>query len=149
MLFQILRNQERIQTSLAADRSRFTVVRLQRSNHVEQHNSEQPSPSSPVTARLNSCPKTLFDLWNEYEFGTGLVKPAKLFTSRERGANKYSYSRRKHFGDTVARMIRQGYTSDAAIDRIYEVYGGPSSTVSSVLLGLRRDNKNGGHSALQ
>ncbi len=62
-------------------------------------------------------------LWKEWEFGLNGVKQAKDFSYHERGANKFSYSRRKVFWDAVIQMIGKGFTSDTAIDRIYLVYG--------------------------
>jgi len=62
-------------------------------------------------------------LWNEYEFGLGGRKPARQFTAVERGAVKFSYSRRKTAWDAIDRMVRSGATAQVAIDRIYGVYG--------------------------
>ena len=51
------------------------------------------------TARLGRNPKHLEDLWQEWEFGIGGRKAAKLITSSERGKKKVvsTYSRRMHF----------------------------------------------------
>ena len=38
---------------------------------------------------LSKCPKSLYVLWQEYEFGIGGRKPAKLFSAMERGKVKY------------------------------------------------------------
>jgi hypothetical protein len=38
-----------------------------------------------LVAEVLKIPKTLHDLWNEYHFGIGGLKPAKDFTSAERG----------------------------------------------------------------
>mgnify|MGYP001626574524 CR=1 FL=1 len=48
-------------------------------------------------ARLGHRPKHLKDLWQEWEFGLGGRKAAKLFTSSERRLkeNKFAYSCRK------------------------------------------------------
>lgn len=90
----------------------------------------------------------MYALWHEYEFGLGGSKPAKSFTASERGANKFSFSRRKIFWDLVSEMVRKGYTSDAAIDKIYLVYG-RSLSVSKILLKLRADRPTGGHPDLK
>lgn len=47
------------------------------------------------TATLSRNPRTLFILWQEFEFGIGGRKPAKDFTAIERGRSKYAYHRRK------------------------------------------------------
>ena len=42
-------------------------------------------------ATLSNCPRSLFELWQEYEFGLQGWKAAKRFTSRERGRVKYKF----------------------------------------------------------
>ena len=73
--------------------------------------------------KLMKNPKDLFTVWKEWEFGMNGMKPAKDFTSHERGANKFTYCRRKVFWDAVNRLIARGHTSDTAVDRIHEAYG--------------------------
>ncbi|KAG9401589.1 hypothetical protein AC1031_009456 [Aphanomyces cochlioides] len=99
-------------------------------------------------AHLSKRPKDLFELWQEFEFGSGGRKAAKNFTAAERGANKFAYSRRKVFWDTVANLVRAGYTSDVVIDKVYVVYGRQLS-VSSILTHMRADRQRGGHPALR
>ena len=41
-------------------------------------------------ATLSNMPKTLHELWNDYEFGSGRSKPAKFFTTSERGKCRYT-----------------------------------------------------------
>ena len=84
-------------------------------NDVEEH---QTSP-----ACLSRCPKTLHTLWIEYEFGLANRKPAKDFTASERGKVKYVYHRRKVVWDKIGEMIRSGWSSDEACNKIYEAYG--------------------------
>ncbi|KAI9982149.1 hypothetical protein PInf_008053 [Phytophthora infestans] len=50
------------------------------------------------------------------------LKAAKDFTAAERGANKFAHSRRKVFWDVVSSLVRSGFTSDTAIDKVYSVY---------------------------
>ncbi|ETN00948.1 hypothetical protein PPTG_17274 [Phytophthora nicotianae INRA-310] len=90
----------------------------------------------------------LYELWGEYEFGLNGVKAAREYTAAERGANKFAYSRRKMFWDVVATMVRAGYSSDVAVDRIYAIYG-RQLPVTSILLALRRDKQQGGHPSLR
>ncbi|KUF75838.1 hypothetical protein AM587_10003726 [Phytophthora nicotianae] len=107
-----------------------------------------PSTHQASTAVLSKRPKDLFELWHEYQIGCGDLKAAKDFTAIERGANKFAFSRRKVFWDVVASLVRSGFTSDAAIDKVYSVYGRQLS-VSSILVALRADRKNGGHPRLR
>ena len=86
-------------------------------------------------------------LWHEYEFGIGGRKPARQFTSVERGRVKFKYSRRKIIWNAIDRMVRSGSTAQVAIDNIYEVYG--RLNVSAMATAMRQDEKSGGHPRLQ
>lgn len=99
-------------------------------------------------AHLSKCPRSLYDLWKEYMFGFSGNKPAREFTTSERGAVKHVYSKRNVFWMTVSDLIRSGWTSDRAIEKIYSVYGG-STCVTKVLKMLARDNRAGGHPDLR
>lgn len=92
-------------------------------------------------ASLSKCPRTLYALWNEYEFGLNGQKAAKNFTSRERGKNRFTYSRRKVFWDKVIELVRAGHTSFTAIDLISNVYRNRSVTQTINL--MMRDKRNG------
>ena len=96
----------------------------------------------PFTLTLVKNPKSLHVLWQEYEFGVGGRKPAREFSSKERGAVKFSYSLRKYFWELVDKMINKGYTHASAIDRIYLLYGTKTCT-TKVLQNIRRDSKVG------
>jgi len=96
----------------------------------------------PFALTLVRNPKSLHVLWQEYEFGVGGRKPAREFSSKERGAVKFSYSLRKYFWELVDKMINKGYTHASAIDRIYSLYGTKTST-TKVLQNIRRDSKIG------
>ena len=102
----------------------------------------------PAPVKLYKNPRTLFDLWQEYEFGISGTKPAKEFTRAERGENKSLYCRRNVFWQLMVQMIHAGHTSDSAIDKIYTVYGS-SLSVTSILLCLVQDRKQGGHPSLR
>ncbi|KUF97585.1 hypothetical protein AM588_10007964 [Phytophthora nicotianae] len=104
--------------------------------------------SDTYSVRLSKRPKDLYELWGEYEFGLNGVKAAREYTAAERGANKFAYSRRKIFWDVVATMVRAGYSSDVAVDRIYAIFG-RQLPVTSILLALRRDKQQGGHPSLR
>jgi hypothetical protein len=58
-----------------------------------------------------------------YEFGIGGRKPARQFTTHERGQVKFKYCRRKVVWDSIDRMVRAGFTAQVAVDKIYEAYG--------------------------
>ena len=58
------------------------------------------------------------------------------------------YSRRKVFWDIISTLIRAGYTSDTAIDKVYQAYDRGTS-VTSILVIMVRDRNNGGHPNLQ
>lgn len=101
------------------------------------------------TALLGKHPRSLHDLWNEYEIGTPGKKAAKDFTARERGGqNKHTFYLRKFLWDKVAEMVRSGMDAKTACDNIYEAYGHTQS-VSSILKRLKADSKTGGHPNLR
>ena len=93
-------------------------------------------------ATLMATPRSLHDLWQEFQHGVGGRKAARLFSYSERGRSKFKYCRRKVVWDLIAGLVRQGHTADAGIDRIYAVYGGQTS-VTNIIAGLKRDKKNG------
>ena len=90
--------------------------------------------------KLSKNPKDLYSVWKEWEFGLNGMKAAKDYSYHERGANKFSYCRRKVFWDAVTGLISKGYTSDTAIDRIYLVYG-EGRSVCGILKLMARDRR--------
>ena len=94
----------------------------------------------PKKAKLARNPKSLFILWQEFEYGIGGRKPAKAFTREERGAARFSYCRRNVFWQLVVLMVNRGHTANAAIDSIYQVYGLKES-VTYILKKLVQDKK--------
>ena len=90
-------------------------------------------------ARLGK-PKTLLMLWHEYMHGLPGNKPAKDFTSAERGTVKYAYSRRKVFWDVLKDLINAGHTELSAVDLVYQTYGRNSSntTICKLMVDDRR-----------
>jgi hypothetical protein len=97
-------------------------------------------------AILSSRPRTLYVLWQEYKFGIGGKKAAKLFNASERGRNKFAFSLRKPFWDLVVCMIFHGYNHNTAIDKIYEAYG--NKPVVKIIRQIRSDKRTGRHNAL-
>ena len=101
-----------------------------------------------MPAKLYKSPKSLHDLWHEFQFGLNGSKPAREFTLKERGKNKSLYCRRKVFWDTVSLLVRAGFTSKIAINKVYQVYG-RSTSVTIILVMMVRDRKTGGNLNLQ
>jgi hypothetical protein len=85
---------------------------------------------------LSACPRNLYVLWEEYEFGLNGQKPAKRFTSRERGIVRYKYTQRKIVWDKITMMIRQGHTYLTANDELYWIYG--AGTLVTDIINLMR-----------
>ena len=124
------------------------VARAVRNEDTQQdtQQSTQQSTRPPFVASLIRCPRDLYTLWQEYEFGIGGRKPARQFTPQERGKVKVQYSRRKCAWNVIERLIRSGYTAQTACDKIYEVYGHVS--ICKIIDRLRADAKTGGNPAL-
>lgn len=93
-------------------------------------------------ACLGKCPKTLNDLWHEYIFGLTGNKPAKDFTRAERGKVRFTYARRLVFWERCSEMIRMGYRTERAIDKIYTAYANCGSSVTKILNTMMQDRKN-------
>mmetsp|Transcript_11854 Transcript_11854/g.17783 ORF Transcript_11854/g.17783 Transcript_11854/m.17783 type:complete len:154 (+) Transcript_11854:363-824(+) len=121
---------------------------------LQQNNKPVPAPAGrgreqqPFRSTLVSTPCDIFVLWQEYEFGVGGRKPAKLFNQTERGRVKYKYSLRKIVWDCIDGIIRSGYTADAAIDKIYEIYGRDKGVTQIIRLMREDKNRRGGHPEL-
>lgn len=99
-------------------------------------------------ATLAKTPRTLAELWEEYQFGIGNRKPAKDFTSQERGNRrnglKQKYYRRKFVWWTIEELMARGDSRDAAIHKIRSAYGFRCS-VTTIINKLIDDHKNGGN----
>jgi hypothetical protein len=107
--------------------------------HSTDENNTATAPDNvPFATTLSSQPRSLFELWEEYEFGLGGRKAAKRFSTRERGRVRYKYHRRKVVWDKVQEMIRRGHTYHTAIDELYQKYG-EQSTVTEIINRMRRD----------
>jgi hypothetical protein len=116
-------------------------------NDNNDNNAAPPVENEDGPGTLSPNPRDLHSLWQEYEFGIGGRKAARLFTAVERGRVKYTYHRRKVVWDQVALMIRAGYTAQTAIDRIYEVHG-VNRNVTYIINQMRRDRMTGGNPLL-
>ena len=104
---------------------------------------QEESTRRVSNAKLTSHPRCLHMLWNEYEFGCGVNKAAKLFTAEERGQVKHKYCIRKVFWDTVNEMILRGWSASTACERIRDVYIDQSS-VTKILCTMRADRNGDG-----
>lgn len=111
-------------------------------------NNATNSEEVPLVARLSKCPRTLHAVWNEWEVGSATQKPVRLWTARERGAQKHSIYKRKFLWDKVSEMVRAGHNAHASCDMIYNVYG-DNLTVTKILDKMRADAKTGGHPQLR
>lgn len=93
-------------------------------------------------AILVKNPKSVHELWTEYQFGVAGSKAAKDFTPAERGKAKSTYCRRKRVWDVVAALVRAGHTAPMAIDLIYSTYG-RALTVNQIIDKIVKETKNG------
>jgi hypothetical protein len=108
-------------------------------------NTDGPSQNqAPASATLSPHPRSLHVLWQEYLEGIDGRKPAKDFSSTERGAVKKLYSFRKVAWDLIKDLHRAGYSAENACDKIYESYGA-SLSVSAIIKRIKEDRQHGGH----
>jgi Transcriptional activator of glycolytic enzymes len=101
-------------------------------------------------AELSPNPKTLYDLWTEYQHGIGGRKRARDFTPTERGRCKKTYSRRKVVWVMIDHLLRSrpNTTIQSNIDAILDCYG-RNLPVTQIIDGLVRDRRTGGHPNLR
>jgi len=116
-------------------------------NIEDEDNDEILALDNIRLARLYKLPKTLFDLWQEFQFGLNGEKPKKEFTLEERGKNNSMYCKREFFWNVIRSLVWTGHTSQAVIDKVYLVYGRGTS-VMKILLKMIRDRKEGGNPSL-
>jgi Transcriptional activator of glycolytic enzymes len=93
-----------------------------------------------MLATLMPTPRSIHDLWQEYQHGGGSwwEKSREVFL---RGRSNHRYHRRKVVWDLIAGLVRQGHTADTGRDRIYAVYAGGQTSVTNIINGLKRDKK--------
>jgi hypothetical protein len=111
--------------------------------HIQQQLA-QPVAAGAVAnnnATLSPTPRSLFELWNEWNTGIGGRKAAIHFTPQERGACKHKFTRRKRAWDIIRTMINKGHSAQTAIDRIYAVYG-QGMPVTTILNRIAIDRRN-------
>jgi hypothetical protein len=104
--------------------ARLAVLPLRRSVDIDASQEEESTgQEARLAAILIPRPRTLHDLWKEYQFGGPGRKPAKDFTASERGKVKVAFSRRKVLWDKVSELVRNGVAAQVACDLVYEAYG--------------------------
>jgi hypothetical protein len=78
----------------------------------------------------------LAELWEEYQFGIGGKKPAKDWSSTERGNTmhgiKQKYYRRKMVWLSIQKLMERGNSRDAAINKIRQAYGWRCSVTQTI-----------------
>ena len=86
--------------------------------------------------------RTLHQLWEEYINGTGNNKPAKFFTSAERGRNetKLKYCNKKVFWNLVEKHFKRGRAANDVINMIYTLLG-PSLSPTAIIFAIRHYKK--------
>jgi hypothetical protein len=104
--------------------------------------------TSQCMVELSRCPRNLHVLWEEYIVGLAGCKPAKDFTSQERGKNKTKYSIRLPFWSCVSMHVNAGFSAFTCIEKIYKSYGEKLS-VYTILKEMQKDKAKGGHPNLQ
>ena len=99
-----------IKTQIAEIDNRLVTNALATTRQLQTLNANMKqvglSPARPIrstTSRhvsvvLSPHPRTLYEVWVEYNNGIGGRKPARKFSSQERGKVKYKYYRRKNYG---------------------------------------------------
>ena len=111
-------------------------------------NDDPEDSTVPYEAMLSNCPRSLFELWQDYKFGLQGRKAAKRFTPQERGRVKYKYHRRKVVWDMILRLLGRGHSIHTAVGEIERVYG-EGKTESTYINLLRRDRRVGHHCDLR
>ena len=61
--------------------------------------------------QLCMFPKSLHDLWHEYQFGLNEGKQAREFKLQQRGENKSLYCRIEVFWNTILLLVRAAFTT--------------------------------------
>ena len=105
-------------------------------------------------AALSKKPRSLYQLWTEWQQGIDGNKPAKDFTKAERNSknNKQKFYRRLNVWALQAKLLRQGHSILSANDHIHTVTGGKTVTaVIDKIISYKREYKDQGgcHPSLQ
>ena len=140
---------------IADTMNRFAAIpaTFERNNFLNSLSTTNPSTSSlsfssfiTGTTSTKKCmklmrnPKSLYILWNEYEFGIGGRRPAKTLSKEERWEDRYKFYKRNIFWSLVVEMVKRGRSTNEAIDAIYQAYGYKTS-VTEIIKKLQEDKK--------
>ena len=117
-------------------------VKVQEGDHEEE---EQQAVGDRRPAQLCNNPKLSRVLWDECVNGAGGNKPAKDFTSAERGRVKSKCCQRRPFWECMKRMLAGGFTAASAVWHIADVCTG---SIAFQLRCVAADKKRGGHNLL-
>ena len=96
-------------------------------------------PPRPM-AKLSDKPKSIHDLWQEYQHGIGGNILARQFKRRERGRCKHTYSRRNLIWTVIEDLVLAGLDADVACDRIYQAYG-HNKSLTYIINAMYRDKR--------
>ena len=112
-------------------------------NSSSSSNIDNTTTGADAEGRAGLCrnPKSLYVLWNEYEFGLSGRRAAKTFSRNERGVDRYTFYRRNIFWGLIVEMIKRGRSANEAIDKVYQVYGYKTS-VTNIIKKLQEEKKN-------
>jgi Transcriptional activator of glycolytic enzymes len=109
---------------------------------------QQVQQEGTLPATLSPTPRTLAELWEEYQFRVGGRKPAKDWSGTERGNRmhgiKQKYYRRKMVWLTIEKLMATGMSRDAAINKIRQAYGW-RCRVTQIINFIIANHQNGGH----
>ena len=97
--------------------------------------------SAKNRVKLMKPPKSLYILWNEYEFGIGGQQPAKIFFKEERGKDRYKFYKSNIFWSLVVEMVKRDRLANEAIDAIYQAYGYETSVTDIILRNYKKTKK--------
>jgi hypothetical protein len=94
-------------------------------------------------AVLCATPRNLYFFWEEWASGLNGNKPASQFTREERGVKttKYKFHQRKFVWDAVGNLVQASVSSNAAIDRIYAMFG-RNQSVTHIINKMKEDKAN-------
>ena len=120
-----------------------TGRRLQRIDHNHIEDEIEPMEVADM-ATLSSNPRSLMELWREFQFGIDGRKAVQNFTVEERnrtqGGIKQKYYQQRFVWNAIDHLIRSGMTAKAAIGKLRDVYG-HNTSVTRIIEQIRRDKK--------
>lgn len=153
---KLLRKIDRLQRRLAAVPAvRATRKGTAKVTIAQDKDNDDDNGRSNITHAMHvprdlllPSPKDLYTLWKEYQFGLGNRKPARLFTTEERGKVSSIYSKQNKVWKLIQDLInKRSEPSNIIIDAIYAAYGNESAT--NIIKNIQRDEKTGGHPNLR